>query len=302
MENSFSYNWQHIYESFDPVAFSLGGFNVHWYGIMYALALLSAFLVGQWILKKDKIDISKESLGNYFFWIEVGIILGARLGYILFYDPNTAYYLSHPWQIFNPFVDGQFVGIRGMSYHGALLGFLLASYLYSRRHKESFWLYMDLVSVAVPIGYVFGRIGNFLNQELIGNETTVSWGVYYGERLVHPSQLYEAFLEGIVVFIIMMLIRKYKKFDGMLALSYLALYGVARFVAEFYRAPDIQIGYIWGTSWLTMGQALSLLMTILGVAGYILLKRFYANNPHIVKLMPCSDAKPQKSSKKKAKK
>jgi phosphatidylglycerol---prolipoprotein diacylglyceryl transferase len=287
------YNWQHIYESFDPVAFWV----VHWYGIMYALALVSAFFVGKWMIQKDKIDISNESLGNYFFWIEVGIILGARLGYVLFYDPNTWYYISHPWQIFNPFQDGQFVGIRGMSYHGALIGFLLSSYLYARKHKESFWLYMDLVAVSVPIGYVFGRIGNFLNQELIGNETTVAWGVYYGDILVHPSQLYEAFLEGVVVFAIMMFIRRYKSFDGMLALAYAGLYGMARFIAEFYRAPDIQIGYIWGTSWLTMGQALSGSMVILGVLGLYLLKRHYDNNPDIIRLAPKAGEKVSKKKK-----
>ena len=297
--DSFLYTWQHIYDAFDPIAFSLFSFNVHWYGIMYALALFSAFLVGKWMIKKDKIDISNDSLGNYFFWIEIGIILGARLGYVLFYDPNTYYYLTHPWQIFNPFQDGQFVGIRGMSYHGALLGFLIASYLYSRKHKESFWLYMDLVAVSVPIGYVFGRIGNFLNQELIGNETTVSWGVYYGDILVHPSQLYEALLEGVIVFIIMMYIRRHKSFDGMLALSYATLYGIARFIAEFYRAPDVQIGYILGTSWLTMGQALSLLMVVIGVGGYIYLRSYYAKNPHIVKLAPLAGQK--KNSKKRQK-
>lgn len=282
--DNFLYTWQHIYEAFDPIAFSLFSFNVHWYGLMYALALLSAFMVGKWIIKKDKMDISNDSLGNYFFWIEVGIILGARLGYVLFYDPNTWYYISHPWQIFNPFQDGHFVGIRGMSYHGAVLGFLIASYLYSRRHKESFWLYMDLVSLAVPIGYVFGRIGNFLNQELIGNETTVSWGVYYGDILVHPSQLYEAMLEGVLVFIMMMFIRKYKSFDGMLAFAYSALYGAARFIAEFYRAPDIQIGYIFGTSWLTMGQALSILMMAIGIGGYLYMRHFYQRNPDKIKL------------------
>lgn len=288
--DSFLYTWQHIYEAFDPVAFSIFSFNVHWYGIMYALALFSAFLVGKWIIKKDKINISNDSLGNYFFWIEVGIILGARLGYVLFYDPNTWYYISHPWEIFNPFQDGHFVGIRGMSYHGALLGFLIASYLYSRKHKESFWVYMDLVAVAMPIGYVFGRIGNFLNQELIGNETTVSWGVYYGDILVHPSQLYEALLEGLMVFIILMVVRKYKTFDGMLALAYTAFYGLARFIAEFYRAPDVQIGYIFGTNWLTMGQALSLFMMFLGVTGYLYLKSFYNKHPDIVKLQPSVDA------------
>ncbi len=268
------YSWQHIYEQFDPVAFSFFGFNVHWYGIMYALALLSALMVGKWIVKRDKIDISDESLGNYFLWVEIGVILGARLGYILFYDPNTWYYISHPWQIFNPFMDGQFVGIRGMSYHGALIGFLLASFLYARRHKEPFWRYMDLVAIAVPIGYVFGRIGNFLNQELIGNETTAAWGVYYNDILVHPSQLYEAFLEGIVVFAVMIFIRRYKSFEGMLALWYGALYGLARFVAEFFRAPDVQLGYLIG-GWMTMGQILSLLMILISVAGLLYLGKLH---------------------------
>ena len=297
--SDFLYTWQHIYESFDPVAFEIGTFSIHWYGIMYALALFSAFAVGKWMIKKDDIDISNDSLGNYFFWIEIGIILGARFGYILFYDSHTSYYLSHPWQIFNPFSDGVFVGIRGMSYHGAVLGFLIASYLYSRRHQTSFWLYMDLVAVSVPIGYVFGRIGNFLNQELIGNETTVSWGVYYSDILVHPSQLYEAFLEGVVVFALIMLIRRYKTFDGMLALAYTGLYGLARFIAEFYRAPDVQIGYIFGTNWLTMGQALSILMMILGALGYWYLKTYYEKRPQLVKLAPKASENLTKAKKKK---
>ena len=265
-------DWQHIYEHFDPVAFNLFGLSVHWYGIMYVLALVSALMVGKWIVKHDRLPISEKNLGNYFFWVEIGVILGARLGYILFYDPHTAYYLTHPWQIFNPFMDGKFVGIRGMSYHGALIGFLLASYLFSRRYKEPFWRYMDLVALAVPLGYVFGRIGNFLNQELIGNETTVAWGVYYHDILVHPSQLYEAFLEGIVVFIIMMSLRRYKRFEGMLALSYGFFYGLARFISEFFRAPDIQIGYLC-CGWLTMGQLLSLIMMAVSIAGLFILQK-----------------------------
>ena len=234
---------------------------------MYALALLSALLIGKWFIKKDAIAISKEQIGNYFFWIEIGVILGARIGYILFYDPHTSYYLTHPWQMFNPFMDGQFVGIRGMSYHGALIGFLLASYLYSLKHKEPFWRYMDLVAISVPVGYIFGRIGNFLNQELIGRATDVPWAIYYHDTLVHPSQLYEAFLEGVVVFGIMFWLRRYKTFDGMLALAYGFLYSLARFVAEFYRAPDIQLGYLC-CGWLTMGQALSLLMMTVAIVWY----------------------------------
>lgn len=265
--------WNHIYEQFDPVAFDLFGLKVHWYGIMYVLALVSALVMAKWIVTKDKLDIDKTVLDDYFIWIEVGVILGARLGYILFYDPNTSYYLTHPWQMFNPFnVDGDFVGIRGMSYHGALIGFLLGSYLFARKNKYSFWFLMDIVAIAVPVGYIFGRIGNFLNQELIGRTTDVSWGIYVDGVLRHPSQLYEALLEGVVVAIIIYLIRKRVVFAGGLTLAYGALYGLARFIAEFYRAPDPQIGYVYG-EWMTQGQLLSLPMIILSLVGIYYLSK-----------------------------
>ena len=265
--------WNHIYEQFDPVAFGLFGLKVHWYGIMYVLALVSALVMAKWIVTKDKLDIDKNVLDDYFIWIEVGVILGARLGYILFYDPNTSYYLTHPWQMFNPFnVDGDFVGIRGMSYHGALIGFLLGSYLFARKNKYSFWFLMDIVAIAVPVGYIFGRIGNFLNQELIGRTTDVSWGIYVDGVLRHPSQLYEALLEGVVVAIIIYLIRKRVTFAGGLTLAYGALYGLARFIAEFYRAPDPQIGYVYG-DWMTQGQLLSLPMIILSLLGIYYLSK-----------------------------
>ena len=134
--------WSHIYEHFDPIAFYIFGFPVHWYGIMYVLALLGALVFASWLVKHGRLPISKNELESYFVWVEIGVILGARIGYILFYDAHTGYYLSHPWQIFNPFLDGTFVGIRGMSYHGALIGFLIASYLYAKRHKKNFWFLM----------------------------------------------------------------------------------------------------------------------------------------------------------------
>ncbi len=255
--------WNHIYEHFNPVAFTLL-VPVHWYGLMYVMALLSSLYVAKWIIQKDGLDITKDQLDSFFIYIEIGVILGARLGYILFYDPNTLYYLSHPWQIFNPFQNGEFIGIRGMSYHGALLGFLLGAYIFSKRTGNSFGKFMDLVAVAVPLGYVFGRIGNFLNQELIGRATDVSWGIYVGGILRHPSQLYEAFLEGIVVFVIVYMYRKYKRFDGELLLLYGFAYGILRATAEIYRAPDIQIGYICCDA-ITLGQSLSLSMSALAV-------------------------------------
>ena len=202
----------------------------------------------------------------------MGVILGARLGYILFYDPDTLYYLSHPWQIFNPFKNGEFVGIRGMSYHGALLGFLLGAYIFSKRTGSSFGKFMDLVAVAVPLGYMFGRIGNFLNQELVGRATDVPWGIYVGGVLRHPSQLYEAFLEGIVLFVIVYMYRKHKKFEGELLLLYGFAYGLLRATAEIFRAPDVQIGYICCNS-VTLGQILSLSMSLLAVVLWIYFSR-----------------------------
>jgi len=235
---------------------------------MYVLALLFALFVAKWLVKKDNIDLGNAKLDDFFIWIEVGVILGARLGYILFYDPNVLDYLMHPWQIFNPFVNGEFVGIRGMSYHGALMGFMLGAYLYGRKVGVRFWFLMDRVGIAVPIGYFFGRIGNFLNQELVGRETTLAdtpWGIYVDGVLRHPSQIYEAFLEGIFIFVVLYFFRKKMTFVGSIALTYGAMYGMGRFIAEFWRAPDAQIGYVFGTSWLTQGQVMSFSMAVMAV-------------------------------------
>lgn len=251
--------WNHIYEHFNPVAFTLGPIPVHWYGLMYVTALFAAFAIAKWIIEKDAIAITKEQLDDFFSWEVFGVILGARLGYVFFYDPNSWYYLTHPWQIFNPFMDGQYVGIRGMSYHGAVIGFLIASYLYVRRSGIPFGRLMDVVAMSVPLGYVFGRIGNFLNQELVGRATDVPWGIYVYDTLRHPSQLYEAFVEGIVVFAIIYLYRKRKAFEGELILLYGVSYGIGRGLVEFYRAPDAQIGYLIG-NWLTLGMVLSFTM------------------------------------------
>ncbi len=265
-------SWQHIYEKFDPVAFQIGSIGVHWYGIMYVLALVSALFVAKYFAKKYDFGIDTKGLDDYFIWVEIGVILGARLGFILFYDPHTAYYLTHPWQIFNPFMDGKFVGISGMSYHGALVGFLISTWLYGKRHKVNIFKILDLVALSVPLGYVFGRIGNFFNKGLIGRETDVPWGIYVDGILRHPSQLYEAFLEGIVVFVILYMYRSKKRFDGELIALYGMLYSLARFVAEFFRKPDFQLGFVFG-GWMTMGQILSIFMFFISLLLYIYLFR-----------------------------
>ena len=260
--------WQHIYSHFNPIAFSVFGFKIHWYGIMYILALVSALYMAKYIVKKDNIPISEKLLDDYFIWVEVGVILGARIGYFIFYVPNNSYYFLHPWQMFNPFIDGKFVGIAGMSYHGAVIGFAIATFLFVKRKKVNLWKLLDIVAIAVPAGYVFGRIGNFLNQRLVGRVTDVEWGIYVNGVLRHPSQLYEAFFEGIVIFLVLFFYRKYKKFDGELIALYMIFYGFARSFCEMFRQPDPQLGFIIGH--FTMGELLSFVMIFAGFLIYII--------------------------------
>jgi len=265
--------WNHIYEHFNPVAFELGIFKVHWYGIMYVLALLVAIVVAKWLVKRDHLPVSQQMLDNYIVWIEIGVILGARIGYILFYDPNTSWYLTHPWQIFNPFKEGEFIGIRGMSFHGALLGFIIASTLFSRKYRVNQWLLLDIAAVAIPAGYVFGRIGNFFNQELYGRITDVPWGIYVDGVLRHPSQLYEALLEGPVLFLILFLYRNRKRAHGELISLYVLLYGAARFSAEFFREPDPQLGFVC-CGWMTRGQEFCLMMIVVGLGAWFYFRKY----------------------------
>ena len=242
--------WQNIYSNFDVVAFNFFGFKIYWYSLMYVFSLLLALFLAKFFVRKFKLNISEKMLDNYFIWAELGVILGARLGYILIYDTHTLWYITHPWQIFNPFdKDGNFVGIRGMSYHGAIVGFLIATFLFCKKYKQNAWLFLDLVALCVPLAYTFGRIGNFLNQELFGRLTTVPWGIYVDGALRHPSQLYEAFLEGIVLFIIVY---------------------IARFVCEFFREPDFSIGFVAFN--LSMGQILSLVMFVLSFLIFLKIK------------------------------
>ena len=264
--------WQNIYLHFNPVAFNLGPIAVHWYGIMYALALISAIYVAKWFIKRDNLPITNELFDSYVWWAEIGVILGARIGYILFYDTHTMYYLTHPWQIFNPYIDGVYAGISGMSYHGAFFGFILASYLFCRKNKVSFWFITDIAVIGVSAAYVFGRIGNFFNQELVGRATDVPWGIYVGQVLRHPSQIYEAIIEGLVVFVILVYLRKRKTFNGQIALMYGILYSTARIIAEFFRQPDTQLGFIY-SNWLTMGILQSFVVLVICVVLYVKIRK-----------------------------
>jgi phosphatidylglycerol:prolipoprotein diacylglycerol transferase len=262
--------WQHIYEHFSPVALQLGPVGIRWYGIMYALALTGAFAVAKHIIRTDKLPIPVTVIDNFAMWEIIGVILGARLAFVLFYDTQTAYYLIHPWQMFNPVANGEYVGLRGFSYHGGLIGFIVALLLFTRKKKIAFWPLLDLCSVAAPAGYTLGRIGNFLNHELFGRATDVPWGIYVDGVQRHPSQLYEAFCEGVLIFAILWVWRKHKTFDGQLSMLYGMLYGLARFVCELFREPDAQVGYLAG-GWLTMGQLLSLGIVAGAAIGYAVL-------------------------------
>lgn len=253
--------WNNIYSTFNPLAFSIFGFNVYWYSLCYITALLLALVLAKYFVKLYKMPIAEKMLDNYFVWAELGVILGARLGYIIIYDVNTAFYLTHPWQIFNPFANGEFVGIRGMSYHGAVLGFIIATLLFCRRHKQDLWLYLDLCALSIPLAYFFGRVGNFLNQELFGRETDLAstpWAIIVDGVPRHPSQLYEGVLEGFGVFFALLIAKKFQKANGELIAYYAIFYTLARFICEFYREPDAPLGFVFLS--FSMGQVLSFIM------------------------------------------
>ena len=261
--------WQHLPEHISPDLFAIGAFHLRYYSLMYLVAFFVTYILVSYRIKHDGYHYSLEHIQDYFMWAIAGLLLGARLGYVLFYQFD--YYASNPLEILLPFdiKNGfRFVGISGMSYHGGAGGVLIASLIFCWKHKIDFWHFADLFSSAVPLGYTFGRIGNFINGELYGRVTTVPWGMYFPldmtHQLRHPSQLYEAFFEGIVLFVILWGLRKKKVFDGFLFGLYLIGYGITRFLIEFTREPDPQLGFIWAS--LSMGQLLCALMILAGIS------------------------------------
>jgi len=261
--------WQHIPEHINPAFLEIGSFQLRYYGLMYLVAFSVVYLLVIHRIKDEKFEYSKETIQDYFVWAIAALLIGARLGYVLFY--NLEYYAAHPLSIVFPFdgSDGfRFVGISGLSYHGGLAGIILVSIPFFRRHKINFWRFADLFCPAIPLGYTFGRIGNFLNGELYGRVTDVWWGMYFPldtlRALRHPSQLYEAFFEGIFLFMILWNVRKKEYLKGRLFSLYLIGYGTVRFCIEFSRQPDPQVGLVAGV--LSMGQVLCLVMIIFGIA------------------------------------
>ena len=248
------------YPEIDPVALSLGPLQIHWYGLMYLLAFLGGWLYGN--IRAKKIEPwNGDMVSDLLFYVAMGVILGGRLGYILFYD--LAIYIENPLLVFK-------VWQGGMSFHGGLLGVTLAMFLFARKTQQNLFQVADFVAPLIPIGLLTGRIGNFINGELWGKVTDSSLGMaVYDPQLqsvVHkyPTQLLETLLEGVVLFIILAIYARKPRPPGSVAALFLIGYGSFRFIVEFWRMPDPQLGYLaW--DWLTMGQLLSLPMILIGL-------------------------------------
>jgi len=270
--NEFFLRWQHLPEDIDPVFLSLGAFQIRYYGLMYLCAILVFYALARYRITKESKAYSLSLIDDYLSWGIIGVLFGARLGYVLFYNLN--YYLSQPLEIFWPVhTSGGEVtfGISGLSYHGGLVGVILATWLFCRRRKIDALAFVDFLVPAAPLGYMFGRIGNFLNSELFGRVTTSRWGMYFptapSYELRHPSQLYEAFFEGLVLFLLLWGLRKKGLFPGALLAVYLMGYAFVRFFIEYLREPDEQIGFVFNS--LSMGQMLCLVMFLSGFWFYI---------------------------------
>lgn len=252
-------------------SFHAGFFYVSWYGIMYLIAFAVVYILIRYRIKTGewKEELKTQNLKPYDILLDFllyaffGLVIGARLGEVFFY--NFPYYWAHPIRIISPFdpATHKFIGIYGMSYYGGLIGVVLATIFFTRKYKISFWQWADFVIPAIPLGYFFGRLGNFINGELYGRATSRWWGMYFpGDQLQllrHPSQIYEAILEGLVLFFILWKTRNKKTFSGYFFIVYLGGYAIFRFIAEFWREPDVQIGF------LTLGQILSLVALLSAV-------------------------------------
>ena len=261
--------WQHLPGNMSPVLFELGPLKLRYYGLMYVVAFAIVYALALLRIKKETdFNISKAQVGDLMTAMILGLIIGARLGYVVFY--NFSFYLSHPLEIIFPFEFSnglRFVGIAGMSYHGGLIGVVVGVLIYCRKNKIKFWEAAELFVPAIPLGYTFGRLGNFINGELYGRVTTHPIGMVFpqapGNALRHPTQLYEAFFEGIFLFCILWLSRRRLKPAGASIAVYLMGYGCVRFVIEFYREPDEHLGLMLLS--LTMGQLLCLSMMACGL-------------------------------------
>jgi phosphatidylglycerol:prolipoprotein diacylglycerol transferase len=267
--------WQHLPSKISPNIFEIGSFQVRYYSLMYIVAFALTYLLVTYRLRTEKFPYTKEMIQDLMVWCILGIILGGRLGYVFFY--NFEYFIRHPLEVFLPFsfANGfKFIGISGMSFHGGLIGAVLAGAMFCYIRQLRFWDLIDLFVPCAPLGYTFGRIGNFINGELWGRSTDVPWGMYFPldatHKLRHPSQLYEAFFEGLFLFVILWGLRKKRPFEGAFLAYYLIGYGAVRFFIEYVREPDAHLGLYFGL--ITMGQILCLAMMLAGAALYFFLR------------------------------
>ena len=242
--------------NFDPVAIEIFSLEIRWYSLAYIFGILFG-----WILAKklfiQSVEI-KNKFDDYLSYVIIGIILGGRLGYVFIY--NLSFYLNNPLDIFK-------IWQGGMSFHGGLIGVIFASIIFAKKNNQNSFLYMDIVALVAPIGIFFGRIANFINSELYGTITNVPWAVTFVQidnLPRHPSQLYEALLEGLFLFLLLIYFKnKFSNKPGVISGLFLIIYSIFRFIIEFYRVPDEQLGYILLN--LTMGQVVSLIFIISGV-------------------------------------
>jgi phosphatidylglycerol:prolipoprotein diacylglycerol transferase len=252
----------------DPIIFQIGPLAIRWYGMMYLLGFGAAYLLITHLSRMRNLALSKEGVSDLLFYGVIGVVLGGRLGYVLFYNPGQ--YLSKPLEIFA-------VWQGGMSFHGGLIGVVLASIFFCWRRQLPILLAGDVLATSSTIGLGLGRVGNFINGELWGRATDLPWGMVFpgGGRLSrHPSQLYEAILEGLVLFLVLYLLHRRNVKEGVPFFCFFIGYGLFRFLVEFVRQPDAHLGFLWGGA--TMGQLLSLPMILFGLCGLIYVYRFRA--------------------------
>ena len=248
--------------NFDPVAFQIISFEIRWYSLAYILGIIIGWILCKKIFIKN-LDINQK-FDDFITYLIIGIIIGGRIGYVLFY--NFSYYINNILDIFK-------IWQGGMSFHGGLLGIIVASILFAKKINQDLFVYTDLVSLVAPIGIFFGRLANFINSELYGKVTEVPWAVTFVQvdnLSRHPSQLYEAFFEGIILFILLLYFRN-KNFlakPGLISGLFLIFYSVFRFCIEFFRVPDEQIGYLIFN--LSMGQIISLVFIMIGTIVFYL--------------------------------
>ena len=248
--------------NFDPVAFQIMSFEIRWYSLAYILGIVMGWILCKKIFIKN--SNIREKFDDYITYLIIGIILGGRIGYIIFY--NFSYYLDNIFDIFK-------IWQGGMSFHGGLLGVIASSYIFAKKNNQNPFFYLDQVSLVAPVGIFFGRLANFMNSELYGTVSSAPWSVIFikiDNLSRHPSQLYEAILEGVILFLILIYFinKDYLKKPGLISGLFLIFYSLFRFFVEFFRVPDEQIGYLFLN--LTMGQIISLVFASIGITLFYL--------------------------------